>query len=99
MNAKVGDIYYTSWGYDQTNVDFYQIVSKKGHTFKVQKIGSKIVQESRGSDSVIADPNVKCGEVMTKRMNTVGGFTISSFEYASAWDGNPAHQTAYGYGH
>jgi len=27
-NVQVGDIYYTSWGYDQTNVEFFQIVSK-----------------------------------------------------------------------
>jgi hypothetical protein len=97
--AKVGDIYYTSWGYDQTNVDFYQIVAKKGVTFQVQQIGTKIVQEGRGSDGVIADPAVKCGELMTKRMDASGGFTMSSFEYASAWDGNPKHQTSYGYGH
>ena len=24
--VKVGDIFYTSWGYEQTNVDFYQVV-------------------------------------------------------------------------
>ena len=98
-DANVGDIYYTSWGYDQTNVDFYQIVGKKGQTFQVQEIGTKTVQESQGSDSVIAEPSVKCGEVMTKRMNASGGFTISSFEYALPWDGNPKYQTAYGYGH
>lgn len=24
--VKVGDIFYTSWGYDQTNVEFYKVV-------------------------------------------------------------------------
>lgn len=28
--VHVGDIYYTAWGYDQTNVDFYQVVALKG---------------------------------------------------------------------
>lgn len=23
---KVGDIFYTSWGYEQTNIEFYQVV-------------------------------------------------------------------------
>lgn len=99
VDAKVGDIYYTSWGYDQTNVDFYQIVGKKGQTFKVQAIGKTIVEEKRGADYVVAAPAHKCGEVMTKRMNGTGGFTMSSFEYASAWDGNPKYQTGYGFGH
>jgi len=26
--VQVGDIFYTSWGYDQTNVEFFQVVSK-----------------------------------------------------------------------
>lgn len=29
-STQVGDVFYSSWGYEQTNVDFYQVVSKKG---------------------------------------------------------------------
>lgn len=29
-SVKVGDIYYTSWGYDQTNVEFYEVVKLVG---------------------------------------------------------------------
>jgi hypothetical protein len=45
---KVGDVYATSWGYDQTNVEFYQItkVSPSGKTVSAQEIG----QEIRGTD-------------------------------------------------
>jgi hypothetical protein len=31
-SIKVGDIFVGSWGYDQTNVEFYQVVEKKGVT-------------------------------------------------------------------
>jgi len=27
-NVKVGDIFHTSWGYDQTNVGFFQVIEK-----------------------------------------------------------------------
>jgi len=27
-NVKVGDIFHTSWGYDQTNVEFFQVIEK-----------------------------------------------------------------------
>ena len=30
MNPQIGDIVYSSWGYDQTNVDFYEVVGKQG---------------------------------------------------------------------
>ena len=28
--VRVGDLYFDSWGYDQTNIDFYQVVALKG---------------------------------------------------------------------
>lgn len=29
-NVKVGDLFYTSWGYEQTNINFFQIIALKG---------------------------------------------------------------------
>lgn len=29
-DVKVGDVFYTSWGYDQTNVNFFQVIALKG---------------------------------------------------------------------
>lgn len=29
---EIGDILYCSWGYEQTNIDFYQVVDKRGKT-------------------------------------------------------------------
>ena len=29
-SVKIGDIFYDSWGYDQTNIDFYQVVGLRG---------------------------------------------------------------------
>lgn len=37
---KVGDIVYTSWGYDQTNTDFYAIVRVSGRCVWVRPIAS-----------------------------------------------------------
>lgn len=31
-NAKIGDIFSISWGYDQTNVNFYRIKALRGKT-------------------------------------------------------------------
>src|SRR4029077_20462667 len=28
--VKVGDVFYTSWGYDQTNVEYFQVVGLRG---------------------------------------------------------------------
>jgi len=41
--VKVGDIFYESWGYDQTNIDFVQVVSisPTGKTVKCQMAGKE----------------------------------------------------------
>lgn len=39
--VHIGDIYYSAWGYDQTNVDFYQVVALKGkHTAVIHQIAN-----------------------------------------------------------
>lgn len=32
LGVKVGDIFEMSWGYEQTNIDFFQVVALKGKT-------------------------------------------------------------------
>lgn len=36
----VGDVVYTSWGYDQTNVEFYQITRVLARSVEVREIGA-----------------------------------------------------------
>ena len=36
--VKVGDFFYSSWGYDQTNVEFFQIVEVKPRSVVVRQI-------------------------------------------------------------
>ncbi len=44
----VGDILYGTWGYEQTNVDFYQITSTTKHTVICQRIKRENVPGSEG---------------------------------------------------
>ena len=97
-SIKVGDIFVGSWGYDQTNGEFYQVVEKKGVTCKVQEIGQKVVEETQGCDYVRPNPEVKCGKPVTKRINGSGGFTFDVFNLYPD-EGNPRYQTASGWGH
>ncbi len=40
---KVGDILVSSWGYDQTNVEFFKVVKTSEFSIWIQKVGSKVV--------------------------------------------------------
>lgn len=105
-SLKAGDILYSSWGYDQTNIDFYavtQICGKK--KVIIVKVGSKVVETNTYEDKVVPDTSV-VGDVMSKMVNQFD-FHITDADYvrindcqtATKWDGKPLAQTAFGWGH
>ena len=100
-NLKVGDILYTSWGYDQTNVDFYQVVEVVGKcTVVIREIAHETIDGSGGpSESVVAVKGSFIGEAMTKRSSSTNCVRIASYAMASPWNGEPKHQTGFGWGH
>lgn len=63
LKPEVGQILYSSWGYDQTNIDFYQIVraTDKGTVWLLPM--SRVIVEENGYMSYEVAP----GEVLTER--------------------------------
>lgn len=45
---KVGDLLYSSWGYDQTNIDFYQVIKAGPKSVTVQEICGKEAEHQEG---------------------------------------------------
>jgi hypothetical protein len=44
LKPKVGDILYSSWGYDQTNIEFFKVVKVSEFSVWIQEIGKKVVE-------------------------------------------------------
>jgi hypothetical protein len=87
---KVGDIYYSSWGYEQTNIDFYQIIEVKGQYATFQEICSKDVEGSYYSHGmacmVVPIKDSFHGEPIKKKMkfsDNSASCSLSSFQYLS----------------
>lgn len=100
----VGDIFYSSWGYDQTNVDFYQVVKVGPAMISMRKVHSKVVSR-RGEPQEYVEPvsNSFTGPVFNKKLNTSYDgrpmVKIESYAHAYKWDGKPKAQTGSGWGH
>lgn len=58
---KVGDVLYSSWGYDQTNIDFYQVerLSPSGKSAYIVRIGAKTVEGDGWAGHVEPLPGVR----------------------------------------
>lgn len=97
-NIEVGDIFLTSWGYDQTNVDFYEVIGVLDKSVVVVEVGQKMIRSDRGSEYVVPDKRAKGTKKFRCVVRPGGGFKVDG-HYASKWDGKPEYQTASGYGH
>ena len=99
---KVGDILYSSWGYDQTNIDFYQVTAVVGKkSVKIRRIGSRVDSTATTAQYVVAakDAFLEDEKEMTKRVGQGNVISLTSYSSAYPWDGKPKYETAFGFGH
>ena len=91
-----GDILQCTWGYDQTNVDYFQVTRTIGkRSVGIRKIGARVVPGSEGRDCcrVVPAPGafLEKSEEQVKRVGPDGYVRIYSF--ASAHKINPTEST------
>ena len=104
VEVKVGDVYVMTGGYDQTNVDYYQVVelTPSGKSARLQTVAQVIVEEDEGWEMVAPDIDNFTSAPITKRIGNAGDepcFRIWSQGYAYRWNGTPKHQTGPYAGH
>ena len=58
----VGSIFASHWGYEQTNVDFYQVVEVKGKSVMIREINGNGHDTGPMCGKTVAVPNSFCSE-------------------------------------
>jgi hypothetical protein len=97
--AQVGDLLYSSWGYDQTNIDFYQVIEVKEKSIVIREVAQnrEYTEYMQGTCTPKKDHFI--GEPMLKRVSKgySDAYSVSLNSYASAWpyDGKAKGWTAY----
>ena len=104
LGVSVGDIFVDSWGYDQTNIDFYEVTGLTGASVRVRRIDSRIVSGvGSPQEQVEPVPGSYFGDEMTRLISGDGSykpaFKTGYNSYAFLWQGEPRWQTGWGYGH
>jgi hypothetical protein len=105
---KVGDIFNMSWGYDQTNVNWFQVTRLSKAGIFVREIASRSVPGTDGfmSDKVVPvkdcflDRSQWCGEGNPETFRKVkpGRYTGFNFEgryFAHLSDGSASYRSWY----
>jgi hypothetical protein len=97
---QLGDVIYNSWGYDQTNVDFYEVVGVSSNFVSLQSLNCKTSGDAGHSMSgyTSAVRGTASGKVSKHRVS-VTSFNANyvNFKHGSGsrWDGQPLYCSWY----
>ncbi len=91
---EVGSIFATCWGYEQTNVEWYQITQVKGCTVHLRQIAAELTATVHVSGTTSPIKGEFVGEEM-KRIVRGTGIRIDDMVTAYLSDGSARHYSSY----
>jgi hypothetical protein len=91
QEVKVGDIFYTSWGYDQTNVEFYKVIRATKSSVWVQQTGQTREDATYGGGDYWTTKST--GEVKGRAV-----YNSETGDYDIKFPPITQHRIQYGYG-
>jgi hypothetical protein len=94
-DVKVGDIFRCSWGYDQTNIDFYQCTKVLGAFIEVREIGQMAEETMSMQGECVPCVDSFKGDPMRKKVVTYGEEpAVRIYSFASAYRMKPIAKIA-----
>jgi hypothetical protein len=88
-SLKVGDILDGTWGYDQTNVEFVEVVEVHGNRVTIQELVCKVEDGTRVTP--IPGKYTTAGPII--KVAQPGDMLSFKCYCLSKWNGNPVYQT------
>lgn len=84
-----GAILYSSWGYEQTNIDWYIVLERKGCFVVIQEIDSIKSCDKNFDDrgECMPNPEIRIGEPFRKKITKYASINLASYKYCTLWDG------------
>lgn len=94
--VNTGDIFVASWGYDQTNIDFYKVVEVKNKSAVLVHLGANRTYTGHMQGTCVPDMSVVGTRRYVKRIQVVDNkpcFKLTSYSAAFPWCGKEQHFT------
>ena len=90
-SIEIGDIFCSSWGYEQTNIDFFEVVAKTPKTLKLRLVKAK--KDYCYGYSGLATPikgSFADDKVYSRKYDEGNkSVKIDYVRYSTLWDGQP----------
>jgi hypothetical protein len=96
--VEVGAVYYSSWGYEQTNIDFYEVVGKfgkKGLWFRPIASDRSFDPNFNDRGGCKAAKGVYTGEPFKKMLSDKNWINLTTYSGMCPWDGREMSWSSY----
>ena len=97
--VAIGDMFVYSWGWEQTNIQFYQVTNIKGQTLELREVkqNRRATGDMTGYCTPIYDDfkNEKPWNKRIKCLSDGKPYVSTEFGWCSLWDGGEESWTAY----
>lgn len=91
-----GAVLYSSWGYDQTNCEFYEVIAVRGAAVDLRELKQTITSTGDMTGFCIPIPGEYIsGVIAGKRPKSDNHIRLSSFQGAYPWDGTRKRWSSY----
>lgn len=94
VTLKVGDIIYNSWGWEQTNVDFYAVVRVSAAYVWLQALSQSSKESGFMAGYCSAVKGTAHGPILKHKVNN-GNSVCFKHGCGSLWDGKPKYYSTY----
>ncbi|PNR90632.1 hypothetical protein LA05_02040 [Xanthomonas oryzae pv. oryzae] len=93
---EVGAVLVSSYGYEQTNVDFYEVVAVQNRTVTLRELVQERQDTGHMSGTTTPVPGqYTTAEPIRRRVGVSNTVKIDSSRRATPWDGRPQHVSSY----
>ena len=93
---QVGDILYSCWGWEQTNINFYEVVAVRGAVVDIVELHQDRVPTLQMQGWCMPRKGDHKGAVLkSKRPNGYGRVRIDDVQSAGRWDGSRMNWSSY----
>jgi hypothetical protein len=90
---KAGSILVAAWGYDQTNIDYYKVISATARRVIAVNLKNEILRSDECGGGVVVPSEEAQGEAITRAVGGDNVVKIDSYIFAAPWDGKPKVET------
>lgn len=91
----IGDVIYNSWGYDQTNVDWYQVIEVLPRSIRIREVAGNTNMNGQAMSGTTQPRRGEfIGKPMLKPLDEAGHVSFQ-FGCGTKWDGRPKGCSCY----